>query len=443
MRADYKQDIISTLIYQIFKIVSGPFVLVLIPIYLSPIEQGYWFTFASIAALAVFADLGFSNIILQFAAHEFAFLSFNSFSIIEGDKEHLYKLASFFRFSIKWLFKIVAIIFPFIIVGGYLFLNSKNNFLNWEIPWVIYSICSAVVFINTIILSFFEGCNSVRTIQLIKLRISFNSTICAVACLYFGMELYALSTSLIVSSLTGIYFIYKYFRRTIIQLWNISKISSYNWKEQFLSLIWRYAISWCSGYFIFQIFVPIAFYFHGPEFAGKIGISVSMWSAGAGIASSWITAINPRLNMFVSKKQWNELDILFNDGMIKSMGTIIIGGISFLVIFYLFNKKIPFFERILSFEGMIILFVCWIGQLYTSNWAIYLRSHKKEPMVWISAFSAMYVSITTILCGYYLKDTYIFLGFLSSYVYILPATIYIVTKEKKLHCKYYKENNLL
>lgn len=92
----YKKDIRATIINQLFRVVAGPVLLLILPYYLTSVEQGYWYTFTSIAALSIFADLGFSNIVLQFTAHEFASLKFNKHNIITGNKERLWKLASFF-----------------------------------------------------------------------------------------------------------------------------------------------------------------------------------------------------------------------------------------------------------------------------------------------------------------------------------------------------------
>ena len=123
------KDLLYTGMNQLWKVVAGPLILLFIPLYLTPIEQGYWYTFTSIAALAVFADLGFSTIILQFAAHEFAYLEFDDNGLLIGEREHLIRIASFFRFSVIWLFKVICIVFPIIIIGGYFFLLSKNDLL--------------------------------------------------------------------------------------------------------------------------------------------------------------------------------------------------------------------------------------------------------------------------------------------------------------------------
>src|SRR3990172_8747929 len=69
--------VLFTGLHQFWKLISGLLTLILIPMFLTKEEQGYWFTIMSMATLVMLADLGFSNIIMQFAAHEFAFLRFD------------------------------------------------------------------------------------------------------------------------------------------------------------------------------------------------------------------------------------------------------------------------------------------------------------------------------------------------------------------------------
>jgi len=49
---------------------------VVIARFLTPSEQGYYYTFNSLVALQIVFELGFSFVILQLAAHERAQLSF-------------------------------------------------------------------------------------------------------------------------------------------------------------------------------------------------------------------------------------------------------------------------------------------------------------------------------------------------------------------------------
>ncbi len=246
-------DLIFTGLNQLWRLVSGPMMLLLIPLYLTAEQQGYWYTFTSLAALAVLADLGFSTIILQFAAHEFAFLRFDQNGTFVGDSLHLKKIARLFTFSVKWVVGISLLAFPIILGIGYFMLSQKHTMISWHLPWLIYGTSSAIVFINSTILCFFEGCNSVGKIQHIRLKIAICASISVLTGLFLKLNLYALSISLLINSFVGIYFIYHQFKTLIVQLIKISKTSGYSWKKEFLSLMWKYAISWASGYFIFQI----------------------------------------------------------------------------------------------------------------------------------------------------------------------------------------------
>ena len=436
-QSTYKLDVFSTFLNQGWRIISGPFVLLCIPYFLSAMEQGYWYTFISVAALSVLADLGFSNIILQFSAHEFAFLSFRENNLIEGDSEHLDKLAAFFKFSIKWLFKVVIIVFPLIIIGGYYFISSKGSLDEspylWQLSWIIYAVTSAFLFMNSIVLSFFEGCNLVSKVQRIRFQISAATSLVMIFGLFLHLRLFALALSSVMGVLVGCFLIYHHFSEVIRQLLQISKHAFYDWWPEFSSLIWRYAISWGSGFLVFQIFTPLTFYFYGPISAGKIGISIAMWTAGYNIAISWITAVTPKLNMLISEKKWALLDQLFKYSFIKSVGMMFLGGIGFFIVEYFIGSQFNFFTRILAPKGMAILFLAWLLQVMVNALSIYLRAHKREPLVIVSCVNAVIVLGGTALCGMFLDSEYMFLGFLAGTVFQCIATLRIFKNYRWQH----------
>ena len=121
--------------------------------------------------------------------------------------------------------------------------------------------------------------------------------------LVLNLSLHALSISLLLSALAGLYIIWRGFGRHIRAFLDISKRYAYSWKEKFFKLQWRYAISWASGYFIFQMYTPVMFHFYGPVEAGKVGLSITLWMAVFSISNSWIYAIVPRLNIHISQKK--------------------------------------------------------------------------------------------------------------------------------------------
>lgn len=437
MISQYQKDVLATFLNQVWRVVSGPMLLFCIPLFLTDVEQGYWYTFISVAALSTLADLGFSNIILQFAAHEFAFLHFMSDMKLEGDGHHLNKLASFFMFSLSWLAKVVLVVFPLIVIGGFFFIASKESGgVYWQGSWIVYAIFSAFVFINSIVLSFFEGCNSVSKIQRIRFQIAGITTCTMMVGLLADLRLWALAGSSVISAMAGAYFIISHFRVPVQQLLGRAKHFSYPWWTEFFPLIWRYAISWGSGFLVFQLFTPLAFYFQGPIAAGKIGISIAMWTAGFGIAISWLTAITPRMNMYIAERKWKALDGAFGNGMMKSVGTMCLGGATFFALAFAFQDSFFFFQRILSINGMSVLFLAWLLQVPVNGMAIYLRAHKKEPLVKVSCINAILVVCGTALCGRLLAPEYMFLGFLVGTIFQCVATFKILRNYQWQHRAY-------
>ncbi len=425
------QDLVFTGLNQLWRIVSGPTTLLLIPLFLSPQVQGYWFTIIGLSFLMIFADLGFSNITLQFAAHEFAYLRFGRDRRIGGDKEHLTKLSSFFVFSLKWAVFVVVVAVPVISGISFLLLTRRSTDIRWFLPWLIYLIASVVVFFNNVVMYFFEGCDSVALAQRIRLAIAVVLSLIMWAGLVRGAGLYALAFSLLASAIAGSALIFFVFRETIAGLMDNAKASSYAWGGEFFPLLWRYAISWASGYFIFQIYTPLMFYYHGAVEAGRIGITIALWTAIINISLVWISSVTPRINIHVSRKEWHQLDKLFFKRMALTMLTFVLGAGAFFALYFTLRLKLNILNRFSDLNTLILLAFVWFLQTIINSLAVYLRSHKQEPLVLPSFVAAVYITVTTLLCAKYLPADYFFLGFFSSYFWTLPWVIIIYFRKRK------------
>ncbi len=416
---------------QLWKLASGLVSMILIPLFLTKEAQGYWFTIVSLAALVMLADLGFSSIITQFAAHEFAFLRIDDREIT-GSEQHLNRLASFFVFSAKWAAGILLIAFPVISVIGFLILSQKEGTVQWLMPWAVYLSGAGLTFFNNSLLCFFEGCNLVGPIQRIRIAISIVTFVLMWLGLVFRLSLHALSLSLLLSAFIGTCIIWKGFGHFIRSFFDISKHFAYSWKEKFVTLQWRYAISWASGYFIFQMYTPVMFHYYGPVEAGRVGLSIVLWTAVFSISNSWIYAIIPKLNMLISHKNWNQLDDLFYKRLLLACMTYVTGALSVFVLVAFFRGKWEIINRLADNTTLLFLGIGWFLQIVVNSLAVYLRSHKREPLAVPSFVSAVYIVITTILCAYYLPPHYFFLGYISSYIWGMPWILFIFFKNKKV-----------
>lgn len=424
-------DLIFTGLNNIWRSASGAVTIILMPLYLTPEVQGYWFTILGLAALIVFADLGFSTIITQFAAHEFAYLNFDKSGRIVGNEVNLGKLSSFFIFSIKWMACMVVITIPIIfIIGSYIFSQRGTN-VNWFLPWTIYLIGTAVTFLNNALLCFIEGCNLVGLAQKIKLYGSLSMFLIMILGLFLGFDLLALSISMLLSALISCLLIYKTFDTLILQLISASKEYTYSWMKEFFPLFWRSAISWASGYFIFQFITPLVFHYHGAVAAGKIGISMALWTAIYNLSHVWVYVVRPNINFYISRREWDQLDRLFKRRLWMSIATYIMGAVAvFLLIFFL-RGKFGIIGRFADNITMFFLAAAWFLITITSAITVYLRSHKEEPLVGLIVASSVYIAITTFLCAKYLPQEYLLFGFFSSNILGLPWTLFIFNRKRR------------
>lgn len=432
------KDLAFTFINQIWRLVSGPLTMIFIPLFLSEVEQGYWYLFGSLSALSIFADLGFSNIILQFSAHEFAHLHFQGDGTLTGDEDAKKRLGSFLRFSIKWLSGISAIVFPVVFVVGIIVITSQQNAVAWFFPWVLFLIGSLINFMNNSILSFVEGLNKIAVVQKIRFAVAVVNTAVILTLLALGFKLFALAIASIISASLIFFAIFGTFRNIFTDLFTCTKRFVYNWKKKIFGLMTKYAFSFVSGYFIFQIYTPIAYSTHGAVFSGKIGISITLFTAIFGIANIWIYTVTPHMNMLVSKKDWKSLDALFKKRLLLSCGTYLLGVSAAFLLLYILPIYFPIATKItgrfLPVTPLIMLASCWFLQLIMSTLAVYLRAHKEEPLVIPSIVSAVVIAIGTVLSAYFLSPDLFFTGFGSSYIFGLPWVLIIFyTKRKVWH----------
>jgi hypothetical protein len=426
-----KSAVVFTQANQLFRGLSGIFTLILIPLFLTKEQQGYWFTMTSLAALAMLAELGFFQVTLQFAAHEFAYLKFEGNDIV-GSEDRKKRLASLFVFCTKWALSVAVVAFPVILLVGFLFLSQQKTGVTWSIPWVVYVAGGSVTFFTSAILCFLEGCNLVATIQRLRLLIAAITMVLMWLGLVFRFGLYALSLSMLAGALCGIYMVWRRYGPLFGTFITESRAAAYSWGRHILPLLWRYALSWSSGYFIFQVYPPLAFQFHGPVEAGKVGLSLTLWMGVLAISNSWLYAVTPRLNMLVSKRDWAGLDALFWRNLALSGATYLTGAIAVLTLIRLMQGRYAIIDRFSDPLSMLLLAIIWFLQVIINGLATYLRAHKQEPLVLPSVLSAIYVTLTTVVCAKYFAPQYFFLGWLSCCVWGVPWVLCIFRTKKRV-----------
>src|ERR1039458_7163297 len=91
-----------TVLARFWSSAAGLVTVALIARFLSPAEQGYYYTFGSLIALQIVFELGLSFVILQMASHERAHLTFSPSGLISGDNIAHARLASVLQKTLLW-----------------------------------------------------------------------------------------------------------------------------------------------------------------------------------------------------------------------------------------------------------------------------------------------------------------------------------------------------
>ena len=168
---------------------------------------------------------------------------------------------------------------------------------------------------------------------------------------------------------------------------------------------WRIALSWVSGYFIFQLFNPVLFATEGAVVAGQMGMTLQALSAIQSFAFSWLNTKVPLYSKLIALKDYLQLDLVFN----KTLKQMVVIETSLLVLFYCFIAvlRITQFhigetklaDRFLDYLPMLLMVIPVFLQQFISSWATYLRCHKKEPFLVNSIVGGILCMLSTIGFG--------------------------------------------
>jgi O-antigen/teichoic acid export membrane protein len=403
--------------------------------YLSKDEQGYYYTFGSILAIQIFFELGLGTVLTQYVAHEMVHLKWKGRFDTEGDVVHQSRLSSLLHFSLRWYTVVSILVFLTLNVAGFYFFSRFNPHPNieWRLPWMILCLASSAYLVLDPLLAILEGLGKVKEIAKIRLVHQTVYIVGVITFLFSGCKLYSapLATSLAFLVVLAMCLFSDHARILL----NLSKIKG-TWKVNYLKEIfpfqYKIALSWISGYFIFQLFNPILFATEGPVVAGQMGMTLAALNGISSLSMSWMSTKVPMFCSFVAQQAYDKLNYVFN----KSLLQLIAVNLCLLLTFILFLQVLSFFQiplahRFLHTIPVIMLCaVTFINQLVFS-WATYLRSHKQEPYLINSVVGAILVALSTIFLGRF----YGLMGIVGGYTFLttfigLPWA-YVTFRNKK------------
>jgi len=381
--------VLSTGIARIVMTAIAPVTAILMVRFLNLVEQGYWYTFLSFIAISQYAELGMGQVVMQFSSHEWA--NIKDISTIQSSSSGL-RLKSIFRITIilGGAIATFASLFSFIL-GCTIMRSHANQFdIDWLAPWICVSLVSAFNMTMAYVNGFMEGC---QLIAYTNLRRSIQS-LTSLATLFFvfatGGKLWALGLSQLAALIVSVFLIFIFHRDFLRQLFNNFHNNNHiSWRREILPLQWRYAVTWLTGIFVFQLFNPILFSLIGPEAAGKFGFTLSIVSVVVGYSQIWMAARAPIFANLNSLQKWEELNQLFHKSLKFGLATYTIGSILTMLLVFWVNYFYPSLaNRFVDPLSLLFLLAAQGINFLTFSFTYFVRSFKEEPfvaMAWIHA----------------------------------------------------------
>lgn len=419
--------VLFSILAKIWGLGTGPVTALLIAWHFTPEVQGYYYTFGNILALQVFVELGLGVVLVQFTSHEWSRLRFDPAGRIVGDEEALSRLISIARVGSKWYQAGGVLVALGLSLGGYLFFSaSPSHGVSWFWAWLCLCGLAGLNICLVPVWSLLEGCNQVSQLYTFRFVQSLCYTLTIWMVIRSGGGLWTAPVALLVSLSCAAIFLWTRYRPFLTTLL-LSHPSGprISWSRDLLPMQWRIALSWASGYFVFSIFTPVLFWYHGPVVAGQMGMTWSLVNAMQ-IAVSWLAPRVPQFGILVAQRKYDELDRLLwrLTYIIVTIG--VTAGFSiWLFVYVLYDYGFHLATRLLPPLPTALFLMAQLLMIFSMPFSVYMRAHKTEPIVHLSVIGGVLNGISAFTLGKYYGANGMALGYLLISVMIIPLVLLI------------------
>jgi hypothetical protein len=410
--------------------------------FLSPTDQGIYYTFNSLLQLQLIVDMGLGGILMTFASHEWAHIKFDKNYVPFGESTAISRLSSLARFSFIWFF-IAGILFFLILNGaGFLVFSGSKvpEGINWFPPWFALAAFTAADLVCLPAWSLTEGAGQIGALSMIRLLRAMTVSVVLWAAMLAGAGLWSQPLAAGVAFMVGQAVLFGRYKNYYLYFLRKPNGPVVSWRSEILHLQSRIAVSWFSGLLWFSLFVPVLVHYVDAASAGRMGMTWAAAGAIGTIGGVWAQITMPKYGVLIARRDWAALDGLAHKVMLSSIGLCVLSGMALLTALRLIDwfrpiLLLPLLDRLLSWNDVALLIVATTIQQIVINRASYLRAHKHEPIMWTSLIGGLLVATGTLTFGrYYGATAMIWTYFLAVAGFAFPTTEFIYRQcRKKWH----------
>lgn len=392
--------VLATVLFRGWGILAGAVTIILLPLFLSPIEQGFYYTFASVLAMQIFFEMGLNHVLTQLAGHAAAHLHRAADGSLQGDLSWRRKVVSLLALSNKWN-AIMASLFAIAMLTGGIFFFAQRGTMSvnqWIGPWITLIIAAACNLALSARLAICEGVGEVAEVARLRLRQSMFGYLILWIMLLSEQGLMSAIAVPLTSAIFTAWWLWRHprlkrLREEVAQGTRVDA-EEFEWRRDIFPLQWRIALSWASGYFIFNFMTPVIFAFQGPVEAGRLGLALTVFSAVSTVGISWIVAKIPTFSGHIARQERSALNVLFDHQLRRSLVATVICSLGVVFAAYIAGEFAPkVLDRLPPLSTLLMLAAVTVTNAAVFAMATYMRAHKEEPLLLLSIVTALVIGV--------------------------------------------------
>jgi hypothetical protein len=377
--------IVLTLLMRSWTALAGGFMLLGLPKWFTQTEQGFYFTFYSLLGLQVFFELGFNFVVTQIVSHEIATLDIDLRSRVLDDVK-LNRLTSLIKLLQRW-YGVAAVLF-FVCVGaaGIMFFNAHGarSEAGWREGWMLLVLCSAANLYLSPFLAVAEGAGMVGQVARLRLFLSVSGYVLLWALLSLGFGLVAVPVVSLISAAGSAVWLSTSgrFIKDLASRPVVDRKEAVSWKHEIFPFQWRIALSWMSGYLIFQLFNPVIFAYQGPAAAGRLGLGLTVFNTLLSISMSWVMAKAPVMASHIARgDSAGARNLLWHLVLRSGVFHLLASAAVLCGVWVLQETGSAMSARVVDLPTLACIYAATQINHFIASVAVYLRAFKSEPLL--------------------------------------------------------------
>lgn len=390
-------------------------------IYLSPADQGYYYTMGSLLSSYVFLDLGLSTLLVQIAARMMSGLQLAEAGAIVPSGDARTAFLSMATWAKRWYVRASLVALMLIPIGGLYFSRAQSGMqMHWFLPWIVVVLSVALSMRALPMCAIIEGAGRVAEVYWVRIAHYTLGAVLAWGLLIAGMGLYALAMAPLAIALVVYWWArvrYQEFASPITD----HALPGFDWKFSVWPLQRKVIVSWLAGYLFLNVPTLVVFYFGDAPAAGRLGLSMVVANILGSLAASWLISRTPKITLLLAESSTQALRRLFLNEFQRAMLLMIAvyGAAGFGVMLL---GMTPFATRILTPIELALLFSAFVVFHGAAMLSIYFRAHGRELLA-IPLLASTLVSVLTSAAAFRFAGLQMMLlvFFLTYAVIALPA----------------------